>query len=175
MGLKPHLICEQLMVRHRGPTLVDTNVILESWRVGAWRALSSGYRIETVENCVIETQTGYQRRRVEQQVDNGILCKSLGAIHRVDNRELAMVKERAPDIDIDGGEHALWAHALTRSDDWILCGPDRASLRVGVRLGFRERLVSLETLLHGTGYRSKQPLRMNYTAAWLSQALNEMI
>ena len=27
------------MARHRGPVLVDTNVILECWRVGAWRAL----------------------------------------------------------------------------------------------------------------------------------------
>jgi hypothetical protein len=54
------------MARHRGPVLVDTNVILECWRVGAWKALSSGYAVETVEDCVIETQTGYQRRRAEQ-------------------------------------------------------------------------------------------------------------
>ena len=57
------------MARHDGPVLVDTNVILECWRVGAWRALTSGYRVETVEDCVIETQTGYQRRRPEQQID----------------------------------------------------------------------------------------------------------
>ena len=36
------------MARHRGPVLVDTNVVLECWRVSAWRALSSGYRVETV-------------------------------------------------------------------------------------------------------------------------------
>jgi hypothetical protein len=46
------------MARHRGPLLVDTNVILECWRIGAWGALSGGYLVETVEDCVIETQTG---------------------------------------------------------------------------------------------------------------------
>ena len=52
------------MARHHGPVLVDTNVILECWRVGAWRALAGGYRVETVEDCVIETQTGFQRRTI---------------------------------------------------------------------------------------------------------------
>ena len=51
------------MARHRGPVLIDTNAILECFRVGSWRALSSGYSIETVEDCVTETQTGFQRRR----------------------------------------------------------------------------------------------------------------
>ena len=88
-----------MMARHAGPVLVDTNIILESYRVGSWRALAGGYNVETVEECVDETQS-------------------------------------------------LWAHARKRDDAWILCGPDRASLRCGVRLGFRERLVSLERLPH---------------------------
>ena len=57
------------MARHAGPVLVDTNAILECFRVGAWRALAGGYGVETVEDCVTETQTGYQRRRPEQQID----------------------------------------------------------------------------------------------------------
>ena len=60
--------------------------------------------------------------------------------------------------DADGseqGEACLWAHALRRGDDWILCSPDRASLRGGVRLGFRERLVSLEGLLDDVGHRAR--------------------
>ena len=48
-------ICE--VARRHGPVLVDTNVILESRRVGSWRALTGGYRVETVEDCVTETQT----------------------------------------------------------------------------------------------------------------------
>ena len=66
------------MARHSGPVLVDTNAILECWRVGAWRALASGYGVETVEDCVIETQTGFQRRRREQQIDAGALRRVAG-------------------------------------------------------------------------------------------------
>jgi hypothetical protein len=162
------------MARHRGPVLVDTNVILECWRVGSWRALASGYRVETVEDCVTETQTGFQRRRREQQVDAGLLTKSLAAIHRPEARDFAELAVAAPDIVLDPGERALWAHALARKDDWILCGPDKASLRFGVRLGFRERLVALEALLDVVGYPPKA-LRSNYTTAWLAQALNEIV
>src|SRR5437868_969622 len=58
--------CEADVARLRGPVLVDTNVIVEAWRVDAWRALRGGYGLETVEECVIETQTGFQNRRPEQ-------------------------------------------------------------------------------------------------------------
>jgi hypothetical protein len=69
------------MPRHAGPVLVDTNVILECWRVGSWRALAGGYAVETVEHCVTETQTGNQRRRPERQVNLGDLRQSLARIH----------------------------------------------------------------------------------------------
>ena len=46
------------MARHRGTVLVDTNVILEAHQTGSWQALAGGYTVETVEDCVTETQTG---------------------------------------------------------------------------------------------------------------------
>lgn len=85
------------MARHRGAVLVDTNVILECWRIKAWRALAGGYGVETVEDCVVETQTGYQRRRQEQQIDQAGLVGSLKAVHKVGNKEraAAIVREWA--------------------------------------------------------------------------------
>jgi hypothetical protein len=164
------------MARHSGPVLVDTNVILECWRIDAWKALVGGYGVETVEDCVIETQTGFQRRRAEQQIDNAQLRASLAAVQTVGNKEYAAAAVRdALFSSLDVGERSLWAHALTRSDAWVLCGPDKASLRLGVRLGFRDRLVALETLLNDVGFRSKASLRTNYTAKWLAQALNEIV
>ena len=65
---------------------------------------------------------------------------------------------------LDAGEQMLWTHALTRSDAWVFCGPDKASLRLGIRLGFRERLVSLERLLLDAGFRSKIDLRRSLHA-----------
>jgi hypothetical protein len=163
------------MARHTGPVLVDTNAILECFRVSAWRALAGGYGVETVEDCVTETQTGYQRRRPEQQIDAADLRKSLAAVHQVGNAELAIVAVRASDIALDVGERSLWAHALTRNDAWVLCGPDKASLRFGVRLGFRERLVALESLLGAVGHRPKLDLRPAYTSKWLDQTLGELV
>lgn len=164
------------MARHHGPVLVDTNVVLESWRVGAWRALTGGYRVETVEDCVIETQTGYQRRRPEQQIDLAALRSSLKSVHPIGDRERAgAIVRDAMLAFLDAGEQSLWAHALTRTDAWVLCGPDKASLRFGVRLGLRDRLVALEDLLQGVGHRPATALRKAYTWDWHNMTLGELV
>jgi hypothetical protein len=164
------------MLRHSGPILVDTNVILDCWRVGSWRALAGGYAVETVEDCVTETQTGFQRRRPEQRVDAAALRRSLTQVHEVSPAQLAAAIVRDEGISfLDVGERSLWAHALTRTDAWVLCGPDKASLRFGVRLGFRDRLVALERLLSDARHRSRAPLRPAYTTRWLDAALAEMV
>jgi hypothetical protein len=154
------------MARRAGPVLVDTNVILACWRFGAWRALAGGYVVETVEDCVTETQTGYQRRRVEDRIDQVELRRSLKAVHAVTDLERARIAILGADLALDHGELSLWAHALAREDGWVLCGPDKASLRLGIRLGFRERLASLERLLSDAGFRPRQPLGLAFTSAW---------
>ena len=163
------------MVRHRGSVLVDTNVILEAYRTDSWRALTGGYRVETVEECVTETQTGFQLRRREEQIDQGELRERLGAVHAVDRLARAVLAVRIGNLALDEGEACLWAHALARNDDWILCGPDRASLRCGVRLGFRERLVSLERLLSDVGHRPGLALGSAYSRDWHDRALGELV
>jgi hypothetical protein len=163
------------MARHRGAVLVDTNVILECWRINAWRALAGGYGVETVEDCVIETQTGFQRRRPEQQIDRAALVGSLKAVRKVGDKERAAAIVREPLFSfLDPGEQSLWAHALTRTDTWVLCGPDKASLRVGIRLGYRDRLVALEDLLRDAGHRPASPLRTAYTSNWHAKMLGEL-
>lgn len=100
------------MARHGDPVLVDTNAILECFRVGAWRALSSRYSVETVEECVMETHTGYQRRRVEERIDPAELRASLATIHKVGIAELAAVAVQATDIALDLGERSLLGSRL---------------------------------------------------------------
>jgi hypothetical protein len=164
------------MPRHSGPILVDTNVILECWRVGSWRALAGGYSVETVEDCVTETQTGFQRRRTEQRIDAAALRQSLARVHEVTPAHVAAAIVRDEGISyLDVGERSLWAHALTRTDTWVLCGPDKASLRFGVRLGFRDRLVALERLLSDVGHRPRVSLRAAYTTRWLDTAIAELV
>jgi hypothetical protein len=155
------------------PILVDTNVILEGHRTGSWRALVGRFRVETVTDCVIETQTGAQKRRPEQRIDPAEL--RLGAVHDVTDVERAVALTRDDLVRfLDPGEQALWAHAIGRVDTWLLCGPDKASLRLGVRLGFRDRMVAFEALLDDAGHRPRTPLRTHYTKAWLATCLAEL-
>ena len=131
--------------------------------------------METVEVCVTETQTGFQWRRPEQAIDVSELRSSLASVHSVNDRQRAELAVQLQGIVLDPGEESLWAHALGRQDVWLFCGPDRASLRCGVRLGFRERIVSLEELLRGVGHRPRIALEHQYTKKWLERALLDIL
>jgi hypothetical protein len=132
--------------------------------------------VETVEDCVIETQTGWQRRRVEQRIDQAVLTQTLRAIKKVGDTDRAAMLVRDPlAANLDLGEASLWAHALGRADAWVLCGPDKASLRFGVRLGLRDRLVALERLFQDAGHKPGTALKENYTSKWLDKTLGEMV
>jgi len=96
---------------------VDTNVIIECWRVSAWRALTGGYSVETVQMCEIETQTGLQRRRKEEKLDINVLRTTLKAVHPVSDIEKAKALLQDNQVRfLDAGELMLWAHALGRLD-----------------------------------------------------------
>ncbi len=135
------------MPRHPGPVLVDTNVIFECHRTNSWRALTSGYHLETTEDCVEETQAGYRNREGRTEVDETRLRRSLTTAYRVSDRQLAeLMLRQGPALDHDG--EAVWTHATDRKDHaWVLSGPAKASLLCGISLRHRERLVLLERLL----------------------------
>ena len=157
-------------MRHQGPVLVDTNVIIESHRVGSLSALTGGYSIETVEDCVNETQTGQHKRTRACQIDVFELRSKLAAVHSVSDAERANARIRVEDIEIERGELSLWAHAIGRCDDWKFCGPDFASIRFGMRLGFGDHIMSLEKLLKDVGFRKKISLKEHYKQNWLVNA-----
>ena len=121
-----------------------------------------------------ETQTGFQLRRKEEAIDLAELRESLAAVHSVSVRKRAELALRKGSIALDEGEEALWAHALGRDDAWLLCGPDRASLRCGIRLGQRERLVALEELLARVGHRPSKALRPAYTKKWHDRVVGQI-
>ena len=130
MGSNRRLNC-RLMARHRGPVLVDTNVIIESHRVAAWRALTGGYRVETVEECVVETQAGAQRRRPKRRIDETELRGSLSAIHSVSDVERAELTLRKQDIALNIGEESLWGSCSESRQplDFVRPGPRESPLR----------------------------------------------
>lgn len=153
--------------------LVDTNVIIEGHVRNCWSALVGSYRVQTVEACVIEAMTGrndWQQTRPSEQE----LRDSFDAIHSVTPTDIAGVA-LAGGMMLDEGERELWAHALPREDAWILCGPDRASMRFGYEQKKRERLVSLGGLLRAISYTPKMPLREHFEQAWLDDVIRKLI
>lgn len=159
----------------RDVVLFDTNAILEAYRTGVWRVLLARYRVETVRECLTEIQTGFRQRSTEKQIDYHDLRRSLSALHEVSAESRVALRHRVRGIDLDLGELSLWAHAVNRRDKWLLTGPDRASLRCGVRLGYRERLISLEELLSNIGFHSRLALNEQHTGKWLRLALNQIV
>ena len=118
------------MARHHGPVLVDTNVILECHRTGSWRALTGGYSVETVEDCVTETHTGFQRRRTERQIDILGLRASLKTVHVVGPRQRA---ERPP---TRSGSPGRCCGSRRRGSPACRTGGAGARHRAGPRRGF---------------------------------------
>lgn len=158
------------MARCQGRVAVDTNVIIEARRVGAWRALTGNYQMETVAECRKEALTKPARQSAVR-IEAEALDAARIAVHTVSRRQRAVLKLRVSDDDLHPGERALWAHLLDRGGPWLMCGPDKASMRCGMRLGFADRIVSLQRLLDDIGYRPKTQLYLQYTEKWHQRVL----
>ena len=70
----------------------------------------------------------------------------------------------------------MWAHALSRNDEWVACCCDRNAINAAVRLGWEDRLVSLEELAHAVGARAAlKDLREQFKSERLSQWRTEAL
>lgn len=149
--------------------LVDTNVIIEAIRTNCWAALTGYYQVETVEKCVEEARSGDAYRPDYIKVADRDLRERLIA-HGVSSGELARLIVREPLAEgLDAGEKHLWAHALTRTDAWIATTADASAVRIAMKLGWGDRLVSLEELLHGCGAKAAvRALNRHFRSAALS-------
>lgn len=152
--------------------LVDACVIIEAHRTNSWKALSSGFLLETVETCIVEAQTG-RAARIFPPVTDGELRGAFNNVHSVSALDRANhAASCGGDLpDLDPGELDLWIHALQRKDAWLLCGPDRASMRFGCELGHNDKLVSLEQALDVLKLRKN--LRNHYQRRWLTEITTE--
>lgn len=160
---------------YRGAVLMDANSVIEAHRVSAWDALAARYRIVMVETCVTETQTGFQRRRPEETIDRTALLGSLDEYHLDDLVRIMELQLNPTGVFLDAGEMSLWAHALTRTDDWQICGADEASMKFGFDRKKRHNLVSLGGLLADIGHRPAKPLYRNFEKAWLDALIHKLV
>lgn len=150
--------------------LVDTNVIIEAVRTGCWRAITGHMTVETVEVCTEEAGRGSADRAGYVVVSTDDLSR-IARVHPVSDVERAALALEYPDASgMDAGERDLFAHANGRRDEsWMLCSPDKASIRAAVGLGWADRLCSLGALAQQAGARPKSALKAHFEEAWLSR------
>jgi hypothetical protein len=154
------------------PVLLDNCAISACVAAGAWSALASRYTLETVEEVEREATTGYQHRAIIPPRE----FREQVAVHAVsDAARFDMQAAHAGLGALDEGERDLWVHALARSDAWVLCGPDIASIKFGVLNGYQDRLVSLEQLLEAIGHTPKTKLADHQTEKWLRAVIGKIV
>lgn len=154
---------------HRGQVLlVDTNIIIEAFRTRCWKALTTHFRVETVEKCYEEALTGDPLRPRYVSIDPDDLRGGLKTRHQVSELERAGLVLRLPAAGaFDAGERDLLAHALGRSDAWIVSCADRAPVRGALELGWEERIIALDVLARAAGARPE--LKRHFTERWLAE------
>ena len=160
------------MIPRGSVVLVDTNIIIEAVRTRCWNALTGGLRLETVAACRLEAGQGDRHRPGYVEVTEEDLGR-LGAVHSVTALERAALGLDYPHAaNMDSGERDLFAHAYGRAgggdQTWLLCSPDRASIRAAVALGWADRMHSLEALVAAVGARCNPPLANHFGQRWLS-------
>jgi hypothetical protein len=150
--------------------LVDTNIMIEAVRAGCWSAIRAHFSVHTVEKCREEARTGDVYRSDYVKVDEAALRERVEA-HAVSDAELATLGVKDPEsMHLDPGERHLWAHALGRRDAWIAACCDQGALNAAVRLGWRDRVVSLEELAGAAGARNAlKRLKPQFGAARLAK------
>ena len=154
--------------------LADTNVILEAFRTGCWKAISHHFSVETVEKCVEETLTGDLGNPRHIEVSGDALREKF-TVHPVSTEIVRNFFERYPKPHLDDGEQHLlaWLHAqdmcLPQQDIWVATA-DKAALVALHNLGRLGRTISLEKLARDAGiHRSKlDGLNEHFREGWLS-------
>lgn len=159
-----------------GPVyLFDTNAIIEAVRTGIWGAVAGGLSIETVKECEEECRRGDMLSFGYVAVEQADLDR-LRAVHVPSDEEIAgiIMKEHAEGLH--DGERDLFAHALHRlqPDDWLVCSPDKASVRFAVVAGYGDQIISLEVAIRRVGARVPRGLRDHFTERWLTTRRTEV-
>lgn len=140
--------------------LIDTNAVIEAVRTGCWAAITGQLAVETVQACRDELLAGSASELPGYVPVGEEHLERLRAVHEVDEVTRAEFKLAYTGADgLDAGEHDLLAHAhAMASGDWVLCSPDKASIRAAVSLGHGDRLRALEKLIQMVGASAKPPI-----------------
>ncbi len=156
------------MIRPGENVLLDTTAIIEAHRQGVWGSLVKGFRLVTVEKCIEEIDTGNLVAGERLEIDTGRLRMEMTVCKVDDAKMAAAVLSSEGKLQIlHDGEKELLAYATAVSGIFCISSQDRACVRVGAKMGFLDRFVSLEEMAEAIG-RKRLPLPWQYTKKWLS-------
>jgi hypothetical protein len=155
---------------------VDTNVLLAAFPAGAWSRFAGAYRVETVEKCLEETQTGDPLTPGRVNIPLGELKGGLAAIHALSKNDLASFVLKYPKLQtLDDGERHLLAWLLAHEKPspnvlWVTTA-DKAAIVACGALNWLDAVVSFEKLLRdcGTPHEALARLGVQYKEAWLCE------
>lgn len=160
------------MVKPQSHVLVDTNVIIESHRIGCWKTLINHFAVDTVEKCVEECATGNQRGFNPVPVDVAALVNDVKP-KKVGQQELNALTVRYSEAQyLDPGERHLLAYAMTLENVFLVCSPDKMCVIAGAKLGILDSFISLEELAEKAGARAQ--LRDNFKARFMERVRTDI-
>lgn len=155
---------------------VDTNVIIEAFRINCWNALCHQYDIETVDKCVEEAMTGDSSNPNYTRINRNELVKELKGHHQVKKRDLIEFALKYPHCQaIDDGEKYLFAflyiQSIFPSQSALIATADKAAIKVISELNWLDNVKSLEELVHNCGITNNQVLKLEkqHTINWLKE------
>jgi hypothetical protein len=161
---------------------LDANVIIEAFRVSVWTELSGGCHLETVEECEKEALTGRTDIYDHVAVDAAALRTGLKASHLVGRKERnKLVDKYKACLEMDPGERDLFAYLYANHNPLppliVMSSADKGVVVRAKELGWLDRLISLEELLHGCGIaRAKLgQLDTPHRAAFLSEVRTKVM
>lgn len=162
---------------------LDTNVIIECFRIGVWSELSQGYRLETVDEVVTEAMTGSTSRPGRVVVDRPALLAGLAQPpHSVTRRDRnALLLQYPAMATLDPGELNLFAylnaHELPLAPLIVVSTADKGAIVATKFPRWLDQLVSLEELLKLVkAPRAKLDLvGSQHTATFLSEVRTKVI
>jgi len=156
--------------------LLDANVMIECFRIGAWAELARGCWLESVEECCKEALTGDNSMAGRVAVDATALRQGLRQVHQVGRAERnQLILQHRAMVSLDPGEMDLYAHLLAvggpRAGLLVVSTADKGAIVRANDLGWLDQLISFEELLTqaGASRPKMNALQKHYGAAWLGE------
>lgn len=159
----------------------DTNVIIETFRLGIWQQICQKYCVRTVPACVKEALAGDSLSHGYVKVDRSTLERGLNEIVSVSDQCRIDLAIREPSCSLlDEGERDLLAMMSTRgflSASGLIATADRAAVRAVHRLGWLDATASLERIAKDAGVASSKILELadHQRESWLSQVRTSLL